>query len=249
MLKINKIHCGDCLTLLKKIDDESIDLVIADPPYNLGKIFGTNSKIWKDLEKWLEFSKKWILECKRVLKENGSIFIFGIHHYICYIQCFLYETDLKYRRQFIWYYENSWSKYINAPASLYEPILWFSKSNKYTYHIIREPYKSTDRIKYKITKKGHVWKPNPEGKRGGDVWNIPTLAGKRFEKEKLEHPTQKPLALCDKIVKHFSNEGDIILVPFAGVGSECLSAKQNSRNFIAIEINPKYVEIARNRLE
>lgn len=247
MLQINTIYHGDCLELIKKVDNGSIDLIIADPPYNLGKDFG-NDIIWNDVERWLDWCKQWLNECKRVLKETGSLFVYGIHKYICYIQCYLYELEMQYGRLFIWHYENSFSTYKNAPAALYEPILWFRKSEKHTYHTIREPYKSKERLKHKITKNGKVWRPNPEGKHGGDVWKIPTLAGRRFRDEKVDHPTQKPLALCDKIIKHFSNEDDMVLIPFAGVGSECLSAIKNKRNFIGFEINKEYIDIAEHRI-
>jgi DNA modification methylase len=105
------------------------------------------------------------------------------------------------------------------------------------------------RIKNKIIKNGKEWKPNPDGRLAGDIWRFPTLAGKRFEKEKVEHPTQKPLALCDRIVKHFSNPKDIVFIPFAGSGSECVSSINNNRKFLATEINTTYIDIANERLE
>ena len=82
----------------------------------------------------------------------------------------------------------------------------------------------------------------------GDVWKFPTLAGRRFKEEKVNHPTQKPLSISDRIVCHFSEEGDLILVPFAGSGTECLSAHNNKRNFIGFELNQEYVDIANKRL-
>ena len=97
-------------------------------------------------------------------------------------------------------------------------------------------------------KNGKVWTPNPEGKHAGDVWNIPVLAGKRFASERVEHPTQKPMRICDRIVNHFSNPGDTILIPCAGSGSECVSALKNGRSFYAFEINKDYVTIANGRL-
>jgi site-specific DNA-methyltransferase (adenine-specific) len=248
MLDINKIHLGSCIDLIKSLEDNSVDLIIADPPYNLKKDFGNKSDVWKEKEDWVEWSKLWIDECLPKLKDTGSIFIYGIHNYLCYLQVYLYEKELNYRRQFIWYYENGFSGFKNSPSANYEPLLWFSKSNIYTYHTIREPYKSTERLKNKIVKNGKVWTPNPEGKHGGDVWNIPVLAGKTFAQEKVDHPTQKPLHICDKIIKHFSNEGDLILIPFSGSGSECVSAKKNNRNFVAFELNEKYVEIGNKRL-
>ena len=104
-------------------------------------------------------------------------------------------------------------------------------------------------MKNKIIKNGKVWTPHPEGKHAGDVWNIPVLAGRRFADEKVDHPTQKPLAICDRIIKHFSNENDLVLVPFSGSGSECVSASKNNRNFIGFEKNRDYIKIANNRLK
>lgn len=248
MKEINNIYLEDCITFMQSMDNQSVDLIIADPPYNIKKNFGNKSDHWKDVESWLDWSKQWIDECTRILKPSGSIFIYGIHHYICYIQCYLYEKDLKYQRQIIWYYENGFSGYKTLNA-FYEPLLWFTKADDFTYHEIREPYKSQERLKNKITKNGKVWLPNPNGRLAGDVWAFPTLAGKRFADEKVDHPTQKPLALCDRLVKHFSNKGDLVLIPFAGSGSECVSALVNERNFLATEINPDYIEIAKNRIQ
>lgn len=246
-LRLDTIHNGDCLELLARLPDEYVDLIIADPPYSIHKDFG-NGHSRKTFDEWLVWSKQWLLACERVLKNGGSIFVYGIHHSLCYLQCYLDEIELTYGRQFIWHYENGWSTYSASPAATYEPILWFWKGDSHTYHLIREPYKSTERLRHRITKNGKIWKPNPAGRHGGDVWHIPTLAGRRFAVEKVNHPTQKPLALCDKIIVHFSNPGDIVLVPFAGSGSECVSAFRNARHFIGFELNPEYISIAEERL-
>lgn len=248
MKQLNKIYLQDCITFIKEIESNSVDLIIADPPYNLNKNFGNKSDKWDNVNEWLNWSKLWIDECERVLKPTGNLFIYGIHHYLCYIQCYLYEKDLQYRRQIIWHYENGFSGYKTLNA-FYEPLLWFSKTDNFTFHEIREPYKSQDRIKNKIIKNGKEWIPNPDGRLAGDIWSFPTLSGKRFENEKVEHPTQKPLSLCDRIVNHFSNPNDLVLIPFAGSGSECVSSLNNNRNFLGTEINPKYIEIANIRLE
>jgi site-specific DNA-methyltransferase (adenine-specific) len=249
MIKLNKIHHGDCVKLINKIEDNSVRLIIADPPYNLNKNFGNNSDVWENVNDWVEWSKEWINVCIPKLTEDGSIFIYGIHHYMCYIQSHLYDLDLKYRRQIIWFYENGFSGYKGTLAANYEPLLWFSKSNKFVYHTIREPYKSTERLKHKITKNGKSWLPHPDGKQAGDVWNFPVLAGKRFENEKVDHPTQKPLSISNRIINHFSDVGDLVLIPFCGSGSECVSAKANGRNFVSFEINKDYIEIANKRLK
>lgn len=247
-METNKIFNGDCVELIKNIPDNSATLIIADPPYNLNKNFGNSSDKWANVEDWVNWSKSWIDACIPKLTENGSIFIYGIHHYMCYIQVHLYNRNLAYRRQIIWNYENGFSGYKGTLAAHYEPLLWFSKSNEFIYHTIREPYKSTERLKHKITKNGKSWEPHPDGKQAGDVWNIPVLAGRRFSDEKVDHPTQKPLAICDRIIKHFSNRGDLVIVPFAGSGSECLSALRNDRKFIGFELNEKYIEIANERI-
>ena len=159
------------------------------------------------------------------------------------------EMELIYRRQIIWNYENGFAGYgkrtLNAT---YEPLLWFSKSNRYIYTPIREPYKSQERLKHKIIKNGKVWQPNPEGRMAGDIWPFPTLAGRRFRDEKVDHPTQKPLSISRRIVKHFSNTGDTILVPFVGSGSECVAAIMEGRNCTGFELNPDYITLANERL-
>ena len=244
---LNKIQNIDVIEGFKKIDDSSIDLIIADPPYNLNKDFG----IWKENEKkseWLDWSKSWIDECKRVLKDDGNLLIYGIHHYLCFLQVYLYEIKMVYRRQIIWKYENGFSGYTKSLSAFYEPLIWFSKSKKLKFKLIREPYKSKERLKNKIIKNGKVWTPNPEGRIAGDIWEFPTLAGKRFEDEKVNHPTQKPLSISNRIVNHFSNEQDTVLIPFSGSGTECVSCKNLNRNFIAFEINSEYIQIANERL-
>jgi site-specific DNA-methyltransferase (adenine-specific)/adenine-specific DNA-methyltransferase len=247
MNEANYIYLGDAVQFMASLPDKSVDLVIADPPYNIEKDFGPGT-FFKDHDTWMAWSRTWLTEASRVLGDRGNIFVYALHHNACYLQCLLYELRLLYRRQIIWYYENGWSKYRNGPACHYEAILWFAKSTKSTYHVIREPYKSTERLRHKITKNGKVWIPNPEGRHAGDVWHIPTLAGRRFAAERQEHPTQKPLALSRRLVEHFSNPGDTVLIPFAGSGTECLAAIELGRRFLASEINPRYVEIARERL-
>ena len=200
------------------------------------------------MRRWLPWCAEWLRECKRILRDDGNLFVYGIHHYLCYLQVLLYEMDMKYRRQIIWYYENGFTSYRRSLATHYEPILWFSKTEDYCFTDIREPYKSTDRLRHKVTKNGRVWTPNPEGRMAGDVWNFPTLAGRRFRDEKVGHPTQKPLALTDRLVRHFSDPGSLVVVPFAGSGTECVSAALNGRHYWGAEIKPEYVALANRRL-
>lgn len=246
----NTLYPGDALDFLRAIPSDYADLVIADPPYSIDKDreFGEGA-FRKNREEWLFWCKDWLRETTRILNSMGNLFVYAIHHNACFLQTFLYELGLRYRRQIIWYYENGWSKYKNGPACHYEPILWFAHRDDSTFHIIREPYKSEDRLRHAITKNGKVWTPHPQGRQSGDVWRFPTLAGRRFAAERTKHPTQKPLALCRRLIQHFSNPGDIVVVPFAGSGSECVAAIECERRFIACEINLEYISIAQTRIE
>lgn len=243
----NSVYNIDCIEGMRKLPDGCSRLVVADPPYNLDKDFGA----WKEREqrpRWLPWCKEWIAESVRVLAPGGNIFVYGIHHHLCWLQCHLYDIGMSYRRQIIWHYENGFAGYTRSLAAHYEPLLWFSKGEGFTFVPIREPYKSTDRLKYKITKNGKTWTPNPDGRLAGDVWRFPTLAGRRFRDEKVDHPTQKPLSISQRIVEHFSNAGDLVVVPFAGSGSECLAAAMSGRRFLGFELNRDYVALAERRL-
>lgn len=243
-----EIITGDCIDGMRRLEAGSFKLIVADPPYNLDKDFGP----WKETERkavWRDWTRTWLEEAKRVLSDDGNIFVYGIHHHLCWVQCMMYELGYLYRRQIIWNYENGFAGYGKRSLSAtYEPMLWFSKSDKYIYVPIREPYKSQERLKHKIIKNGKVWEPNPEGRMAGDIWSFPTLAGRAFRDEKVDHPTQKPLSISRRLVKHFSNPGDTVLVPFAGSGSECVAAVMEGRGYVGFELNPTYVEIAEGRL-
>lgn len=249
MIPENTIHSGDAVEFLRTLPDDYAELIIADPPYSLDKDreFGEGA-FFTNRDEWLAWCKGWLDGAKRILKPHGNLFVYAIHHNACFLQAYMYEIGLRYRRQIIWYYENGWSKHRNGPACHYEPILWFAHRSDSTYHVIREPYKSRERLRHTITKNGKVWTPHPDGRQAGDVWKFPTLAGRRFAHERTDHPTQKPLALSRRLVEHFSNKGDMVVVPFVGSGSECVAALESGRRFVGAEINPSYVSIARSRL-
>lgn len=249
MIKENFIHHGDALEFMRSLPSACADLIIADPPYSMDKDreFGDGA-FFSSRDEWLAWCKSWLVEAKRLLKPHGNIFVYAIHHNACFLQCHMYEIGLEYRRQIIWHYENGWSKYRRSPACQYEPILWFAKSKSSTFQVIREPYKSKERLRHAIIKKGKIWTPHPDGKQGGDVWKFPTLAGRRFADERTEHPTQKPLPLSRRIIEHFSNPGDLVVIPFVGSGSECVAAMETGRRFVGSEINGDYVRIANMRI-
>lgn len=263
------ILCGDSDKILKKmIDDEvKVDLVLTDPPYNLNKDFGNNSDKLP-LDKFLEITRERIKNCKKLLKSDGSIIWFGIHHYIGFIQTIMYEESLYYRRMNIWFYENGFSRLKREPLTQYEPFLWFSNSNKkWTYNVddVRTPYKSKERLKnpvyYKNSKGEKIkWEPNLLGAMRGDIWHFPTLAGKVYEKEKTSHPTQKPEALIIEIIKAYCPKNKdgyyegVILDPFHGSGTlgvccEKLNKEGHRIKWIGIELEEKWCNIAKKRLE
>ena len=179
----------------------------------------------------------------------------------------MYDAGLFYRRMNIWHYENGFSRSKKEPATHYEPFLWFSNDKKkWTYNVdeVRVPYKSTERLKNAITYTAadgtkKVWKPNPKGSMRGDVWDFPTLAGKRFENEKTEHPTQKPESLITELIKAFCpiQDGKFkgnILDPFHGSGTlgvccEKLNLHGNEIKWTGIELEEKWCKIAENRLK
>lgn len=249
MTQTDSIYVGDTIKFLSSLSDDCADLIIADPPYSLNKDkeFGDGA-FFESREAWFDWCKRWLNEAKRILRPSGNLFVYAIHHNACFLQCYMYELGLKYRRQIIWHYENGWSKYRNGPSCHYEPILWFARRHDSTFHVIREPYKSEERLRHRITKNGKVWTPHPDGRQAGDVWKFPTLAGQRFAAERTEHPTQKPLTLSRRLIEHFSNPGDLVVIPFVGSGSECVAAVETGRRFTGAEINSAYAEIAQSRI-
>lgn len=242
------------------------DLILTDPPYNINKDFGNNSDCLS-LEDFISVTQDRIKKMKQLLTPNGSIIWFGIHDYICYVQIAMYDAGLFYRRMNIWHYENGFSRSKKEPATHYEPFLWFSNDDKkWTYNVdaVRIPYKSTERLKSAVNYKDakgntKTWTPNPQGAMRGDIWDFPTLAGRRFEKERTEHPTQKPESLITEIIKAFCPMRDgkyngSILDPFHGSGTlgvccEKLNAVDgNQILWTGIEIEKRWCDIAQERI-
>lgn len=245
---MSEIRSQDAVDFLRSLPENSADLIIVDPPYGIDKSFGV-AEPWGSIEEWAIWCEAWLEQCRRVLSSSGNLLLYGIHNYLCYNQVSLYKLGMLYRRQFIWHYENGFCGNRRLPRATYEPLLWFTKTDEYFFVEIREPYKSEARLKYKITKGGKVWQPNPSGRIAGDVWSFPTLAGRRFRDERVDHPTQKPLVLSERLIRHFSPRDGIVVVPFAGSGTECVAAFRNGRTFLATEINSYFRALAESRLK
>ena len=259
---------GDSDIIINQLIDnqQTFDLILTDPPYNLNKDFGNGSDCLP-LNEFIELTNKRINNLAELLSPNGSIIWFGIHNYICYAQIAMYNAGLHYRRLNIWHYENGFSRSKKEPATHYEPFRWFSKDKrKWVYNCdeVRIPYKSTERLKSPVNytnAKGEkkTWIPNEKGAMRGDIWDFPTLAGKRFEKEKTEHPTQKPESLITELIKAFcpiknGKYCGTIFDPFHGSGTvgvccEKLNNEGHSIKWLGIELEEKWHEIAEERIQ
>jgi site-specific DNA-methyltransferase (adenine-specific) len=249
---------GDCLELLPALKDASAQIIIADPPYNIGKDFGNDSDKQK-MDTYLEWCDKWIEECLRILKEDGTMFIYGFSEILALI---LARIPLKINRRWIvWHYTNKNVASLNFWQRSHESILVLWKENKVFHRDeVREAYtegflngaagkeRAATKGRFSKGEKSTTYKAHPNGALPRDVIKVPALAGGAGAKERVNHPTQKPLALCEKLLKSCKQEEGFVLVPFAGSGSECVAAKKLGLPFVGIEMNPEYVELIWERL-
>lgn len=252
---------GDSMNILPTLEDNSAQIIIADPPYNIGKDFGNDSDK-QPMEEYLKWSEKWIKECIRVLKPNGTMFIYGFSEILALILSKV-PYNIK-RRWIVWHYTNKNVASLNFWQRSHESILVLWKEDKVFHRDdVREAYtegflngaagKERTSTKGRFSKgdKTTTYTAHPGGALPRDVIKIPALAGGAGMKERVDHPTQKPLALCEKLIrscKQGPTEG-YVLVPFAGSGSECLAAKNLGLPFIGIELNEEYVKLIKERLE
>jgi len=236
----SEIECKDCIEGMKKITDNSMDLIITDPPYGIQKT------------SWDKLSFDWIREVYRILKDGGSFYVFGSVWWYPLIHTKSIEAGFTPKNVICWFYGNSSARLKDNYQMCYEPIGFFVKGKEpHTFNLdaVRVPYESTERLKHKIVKDGKVWKPHPLGKRIGNVLRVSALAGKRFENERTSHPTQKPLDLIKILIRASSKERDIVFDPFMGSGTTAVVCKQLNRKFIGFEINPDYCKIVEERLK
>lgn len=267
IIQFNKTYHKDNLIMLKKFKKSGtkFDLILTDPPYNIGKSFGED-KDNMPLDAYLELSRIKLDLCKSILSPSGSIIWFCSHKYLGYLQCIMYDLELFYKRIIIWHYNNGMSGQSKTPVTEYEPILWFTKSeDSFIYNVddVRVPYKS-DRVKSPVYKKNSsgnkiAWTPNPMGAKRGDVWNYPILAGKLYAEERTKHPTQKPESLITDLLKAFSPKknnkyyGNVLDIYHGSgtVGACCekLNKQGNKLRWIGVEKDATWVEVANSRIE
>lgn len=244
----HKIIFGDALEVLSGcIQDESIDLIFADPPYNIGKNFNGTKDKWESDEDYLIWCYKWLELCIRKLKSNGSFYVMASTQNMPYIDIYL-RKHLTILSRIVWYYDSSGVQAKKYYGSLYEPILFCVKDkNNYTFNseeILVEA--KTGSVRKLIDYRKPIPSIYNSKKVPGNVWEIPRV---RYRMEEYEnHPTQKPIALLERIINASSNGDDIILDPFSGTFTTSFVAKELNRKSIGIEIEEEYVKIGLRRL-
>ena len=244
-----KIYLGDCLEITNELPSESVDMIFADPPYNLsndgftchaGRAVNVNKGEWdrsQGIEKDFRFHKEWISACRRLLKPNGTIWISGTYHSIYACGFALQILGYHILNDICWFKPNASPnlscRYFTAS---HETLIWARKSKKakhvFNYDLMKNGIFSNDVLK-------------APGKQMRSVWAI--TPPKKCEKRYGKHPTQKPEALLERIILASTNEGDLILDPFMGSGTTGVVAKKHKRHFIGIEKEQQFYEIARKR--
>jgi DNA modification methylase len=247
-LAINTIHQGDCVALLKQIPDNSVDLIFADPPYNLQlngeltrpnqtKVDAVNDEWDKfaSMEIYDTFTNDWLRECRRVLKSTGSIWVIGTYHNIFRVGASLQDLGFWMLNDVVWIKTNPMPNFKGTRFNnAHETMLWATKSekSKYTFHY-------------------HSMKTMNDDLQMRSDWFIPICQGEERLKVNGQkaHSTQKPEELLYRVILSTSNVGDVVLDPFSGSGTTAAVAKKLGRNFIAFEREPFYIDVANNRLK
>ncbi|MGC1374919.1 MAG: adenine-specific DNA-methyltransferase [Anaerolineales bacterium] len=244
----HKIIFGDALDALAAIPEASVDLIFADPPYNIGKDFNGRKDRWESEEAYLDWCYKWLDICISKLKPNGSFYVMAATQAMPYFDIYL-RAKLTVLSRIVWFYDSSGVQAKNYYGSLYEPILFCVKDkNDYTFNAQDILVEAKTGAKRKLV---DYRKPIPAvysaEKVPGNVWEMPRV---RYRMDEYEnHPTQKPIALLERIIRASSNVGDLVLDPFSGTFTTSYVSKQLGRRSIGIEIDEEYVKIGLRRLQ
>lgn len=244
------VYHGDCLELLSTLKNDSVQLIITSPPYNIGKKYEKKIK----LDKYIEQQSAIIKECVRVLKTNGSI-CWQVGNYvekgsIIPLDTVLYpifcDHGLKLRNRIIWHFEHG-LHCSRRFSGRYETINWFTKSDEYYFDLdpVRVPQKYPGKKYFKGPKAGK-YSCNPLGKNPGDIWNIPNVKSNHIEK--TEHPCQFPVELIERFVLSLTSPGDVVFDPFLGTGTSIIAAVRHKRRGIGAELYEDYVNISKDRI-
>jgi modification methylase len=252
--RFDTIYHGDCREVMKKFPEKSVDLVFADPPYNLQldkvlwrpnstKVNGVeeNWDQFSTFEAYDQFTLSWLSEVRRLLKDTGTIWVIGSYHNIFRVGKILQDLGFWILNDVIWVKNNPMPNFHGVRfTNAHETLIWAQKSKgkQYTFN-----YHAMKTINYSKNHDGKVQMRSD--------WNIPICTGKerlRINGEKA-HPTQKPEALLERVILSSTNPGDIILDPFFGSGTTGAMAKKLQRHWIGIEADECYVSIAKQRID
>lgn len=245
-----QIACQDNLKFMHALKDGSMKLIVTSPPYNIGKSYETRGS----LEKYKEAQAATIAEAVRLLHPNGSI-CWQVGNYVdngevMPLDIMLYPLfanhNLKLRNRIVWTFGHGLHCQKRF-SGRHETILWFTKSDDYTFDLdaVRIPSKYPNKKAFKGPKKGEL-SSNPNGKNPSDVWDIPNVKANHVEKE--QHPCQFPVGLVERLVLALTERGDSVLDPYLGVGSSAIAAIMHGRKAYGCDTEPQYIDVAWRRI-
>jgi site-specific DNA-methyltransferase (adenine-specific) len=246
---IQAFFIEDAIQFLKKVPDNSIQLILVDPPYNLDLDY------WDTFENYLEWARQWLDEIYRILSPTGNCVVFGGFQYqdlkkgdlLEILHYTRHSTDLRFTNLVIWYYKNGMTAY-RYFANRHEEAVWFSKTKKYYFDLdsVRVPY-SEEQKKHALRDKRLIPENVEKGKNPTNVWEIGRLNGNA--KERVGHPTQKPVELIRRFVKGLSYEGSIVLDFFAGSGTTSRVCLEENRHSIMVDSDDSILEYFEKHLQ
>ena len=245
----NSIIEGECIDVLSRLPDKSVDLVFADPPYNLqlggGLTRPDQSAVdgvddawdrFDSFDAYDLFTHQWLTECRRVLKDDGAIWVIGSYHNIFRVGAILQDSGFWIQNDVIWLKSNPMPNFKGTRfQNAHETLIWAAKTEK-----------------SRVTFNYDALKAFNEDKQMRSDWTIPLCTGSERLKDeagKKAHPTQKPEALLKRVLLATSDPGDVVLDPFSGTGTTAVAAKMLGRDFVGIEQDPAYVRLSRARLD
>lgn len=244
----HKVIWGDAIEALSTIPNQSVDLIFADPPYNIGKVFNGRKDKWSSDDEYLSWCYKWLDICIEKLKTSGSFYLMASTQSMPYFDIYL-RKKVSVLSRIVWFYDSSGVQAKKYYGSLYEPILFSVKDkNSYTFNAGDILVEAKTGAKRKLI---DYRKPVPtvysSQKVPGNVWEIPRVRYRMDEYE--DHPTQKPIALLERIISASSNPGELVLDPFSGTFTTSFVAQKLGRLSIGIDIEEEYVKIGLRRLQ
>lgn len=251
-----KIYAGDALEILPQLPSNSAQLIIADPPYY--QVLDNDwDQQWQNPDEYLNWTLNWVTQCKRILRPDGLLYIFGQlgkREHVWLHTCSLLTQHMQFHDMLIWDRAVGYNERRDSFTAQYEMILSLRKSETTPYFdkdAVRLPYPEQQiqmylrdkRYKDKTAREQHLRK----GKYATNILRVPSLKGS--SREKVGHPSQKPIALINQLIRASSRKGDLVLDPFLGSGTTAASAETQGRKWIGIEKQEDYIAMAHHRIE